>query len=258
MAIITLTSDLGLKDYYVASVKGAILSQFPEAVIVDITHQIPAFDIIQTSIILKNCYNDFPQGTVHVIGVNSEKDRDVPHVAVKYNGHYFIGADNGVFSLIFDYEPEEIVEINFPDIPFTTFATKDIFVRAACMLAKGVEMKTLGVPKSQLEQKSMFRAISEGDLIKGMVIYVDHYGNVLTNVTQAMMEEVGKERPFTLYFRGGDYNISKINQYYHDVPEGERVALYNSSGFIEIAINKGNANKLFGIKQGDPIRIEFS
>jgi hypothetical protein len=258
MAIITLTSDLGLKDYYVASVKGAILSQYPEANIIDITHQIPPFDIIQTSIILKNCYNDFPPGTVHIVGVNSEKDKNVPHIAAQYKGHYFIGADNGMFSLIFDEEPDRIVEIIFQDIPFTTFATKDIFVRAACLLAKGAEISSLGKTRSHLEQKSMFRAVSEGDLIKGMVIYVDHYGNVLTNITKSMMEEIGKGRTFTLYFRGGDYNISKIHQYYHDVPEGERVALYNSSGFIEIAINKGNANKLFGIKQGDPIRIEFT
>ncbi len=258
MAIITLTSDLGLKDYYVASVKGAILSRCPEAVIVDITHEIPPFDIIQTSIILKNCYRDFPEGTIHIIGVNSEKHQDIPHVAVEYNGHFFIGADNGIFSLIFDKEPDKIVEINFEEVKFTTFATKDVFARAACLLAQKQDIHLLGTPKDALEQKSMFRAISEGDLIKGMVIYIDHYGNVLTNVTQSMMQEIGQGRPFTLYFRGGDYNISKIHRYYHDVPEGERVALYNSSGFIEIAINKGNANKLFGIKQGDPIRIEFS
>ncbi len=138
MAVITLTTDLGLVDNYVASVKGAILKGYPEATIVDITHEVPQFDLQKSAFILRNCYQDFPEGTVHILGVNSEADVNIPHVALFANGHYFIGADNGVFSLIFDNPPEKVVELTISqDTDRVTFPTKDVFVKAACHIARG-------------------------------------------------------------------------------------------------------------------------
>lgn len=258
MAIITLTTDLGLKDYYVASVKGAILSELPDAKIIDITHNIPSFDLLKTAFVIKNCYADFPEGTIHIIGVNSEVDLNTPHLVIYHNGHYFIGADNGMFSLIFDSDPEKTVELNISqDTDRITFPTKDIFVKAACHIARGGTMEIIGTLHKKIVEKTHFRAVSENNIIKGMSIYIDHYGNIITNITEKIFKEYGKGRRFSILFRRAEYEIRQISKSYSSVPDGERLALFSSTGFIEIAMNKGNASKLFGIDQGDIIRIEF-
>ena len=258
MAIITLTTDLGLKDYYVASVKAAILKEFPEAVIVDISHEIPAFDLQKSAFIIKNCYHDFPEGTIHILGVNSESGIETPHLAIHHNGHYFIGADNGMFSLIFDTPPEKMVELTISqDTDRVTFPTKDVFVKAACHIARGGTLEVIGKPKEELAVRTLFRAVSENNLIKGIATYIDHYGNIITNITESSFREYGKGRPFKIFFRGAEYEIDVISPSYNSVAEGERVAMFSSTGYIEIAINKANASKLFGINQGDIIRMEF-
>ena len=138
MSIITLTTDLGLKDYYVAGIKGHILSQLPDANIVDISHEIPAFNISVAAFCLKNCYYDFPKGSIHIIGVSPEANEFTRHVVIKYQNHYFIGADNGIFSLLFDEIPEVIFDLNIiSNEEKRTFPTKDIFVSAACHIGRG-------------------------------------------------------------------------------------------------------------------------
>lgn len=258
MAIITLTTDLGLVDSYVASVKGAILSELADVKIVDITHEIPSFDLLKTAFVIKNCYRDFPEGSIHIIGVNSETDINTPHVVIYNNGYYFIGADNGMFSIIFDTPPEKIFELTLSqDTDRFTFPTKDVFVKAACHIARGGTMEVIGKPRKQLAERTIFRAVSENNVIKGVAIYIDHYGNVITNITEELFKQFGRGRKFTLFFRTVEYEINVISESYSSVPEGERVALFSSTGFIEIALNKGNASKLFGISQGNTIRIEF-
>ncbi len=258
MAIITLTTDLGLKDNYVASVKGAILKELPEATIVDITHEIPLFDFQKTAFVLKHCYLDFPVGSIHIVGVNSESTMETPHVAIYENGHYFIGADNGIFSLLFNHQPEKIVDLTLTqDVNLIAFPTKDVFVKAACHLAKGGKLEDIGNIKKELTVRTMFSPIFENNILKGMAIYIDHYGNIITNITEPMYKEHGKGRSFSILFRKAEYEINQISKSYSAVVEGERVALFSSTGYIEIAINKANASKLFGINQGDTIRIEF-
>jgi hypothetical protein len=258
MAIITLTSDLGLKDYYVASLKGAILSQTPNVKIIDITHDIPSFNFSKAAFIIKNCYKDFPQGTVHIIGVSSESSVEIPHVVIFDKGHYFIGADNGMFSLIFDAPPENIVELNISqDTDRITFPAKDVFVKAACHIIRGGTLEVIGKPKAELEVRTLFSAVSENNTIRGMASYIDHYGNIITNVTETLFKSFGRGRKFGIFFRNTSYEINQITNSYNSVVEGERVAMFSSTGFIEIAVNKGNASKLFGIKENDIIRIEF-
>lgn len=258
MAIITLTSDLGLKDYYVASVKGAILSQTPNVKIIDITHEVPSFNFSKAAFIIKNCYKDFPQGTVHIIGVSSESSIEIPHIIVFDKGHYFIGADNGMFSLIFDTPPEKIVELNInQDTDRITFPTKDVFVKAACHIVRGGTLEVIGKLKAELEVRTLFSAVSENNTIRGMASYIDHYGNIITNITETLFKSFGRGRKFGIFFRNTSYEINQITNSYNSVIEGERVAMFSSTGFIEIAVNKGNASKLFGIKENDIIRIEF-
>lgn len=264
MNVITLTTDMGLRDYYVASVKGTILSELPDAKIVDITHDIAPFDIAQASFVLKNCYKDFPKGSIHIISVDPGNNEESRHLLLESSGHYFIGADNGIFSLLFEKIPDNIYELTIiEDNTVQSFPTKNVFVKAACHIARGGTPEIIGKRIDTIQRRQLFRATVERDIIKGTVSYIDGYGNVITNISNTLFTEVGKGREFKIYLTRAGYTISKIHRQYNEVPEGEKVAIFSSSGNLEIAINKGvegsggGANKLFGLKMNDTITIEF-
>lgn len=258
MPIITLTTDLGTKDHYVGVLKGAILNNCPDASIVDISHEIPPYDILKAAYSVKNSFAEFPEGTIHIIGVNPEISEKAVSLAVFHKGQYFIGADNGLFSLIFEEKPEKIVEIGIMVNPESmTFPTKDIFTKAACHIAKGGTMEMIGKVTTELNEKALFRAVSMGNIIKGMAIHIDHYGNIITNIDETFFKAFGQAREFKIEFRRGDYDITNISKVYSDVPEGEKLALFSSTRMLEIAMNKGNASKLLGMKESDIVRIEF-
>ncbi|MCP4553214.1 MAG: SAM-dependent chlorinase/fluorinase [Bacteroidetes bacterium] len=256
MPIITLTSDWGLKDHYLASVKGKILSNLPDTQIVDISHQITPFNIEQAAFVVKNCYADFPKGSIHLIGIDTEESEKHSHMVIFHNDHYFIGTDNGVFSMIFEDKPKQIFELSIPqDTDSFTFSTRDRFIKAAVHLAKGKAIKELGNVKEKIKKKILFKPVTEKSLIKGMVIHIDGYENLTTNITKDLFDKVGKGKKFLILLRGDE--IRSIRQSYRDVPVGEIVALFDSNAHLEIAINQGNACSLLGFDVNDPIRIEF-
>ena len=144
MPIITLTTDLGTVDHYVSAVKATIIRQLENVNIIDISHDIPTFNIIHAAFVLKNVYQDFPSGTIHIIGVNTETDKDCSHLIVYANEHYFIGSDNGIFSLILDLKPDKIFEITTAsDSDNENFPIKDIFTKSACHIARGGKLEIL-------------------------------------------------------------------------------------------------------------------
>ena len=255
MPVITLTTDLGLKDHYVAAIKGAIYSLYPEALIVDISHQVNKFDTGSAAFLIKNSYKEFPSGSVHIIGVNDEPSAEKPFVAVQAAEHFFIGKDNGVFSLILEETPAKIVNIE-TDNKWAKFPVKEIFVPAACHLAKGGNIDDLGPEAGHFEQKMELIAFAEKDTIRGAIIYIDSYGNAITNISREHLSKMIGDRQFSIEF-GMNYSINTISRTYNDVTEGEILAVFNSSGNLEIAINKGNASSLLGLKQRGTIRIEF-
>lgn len=252
MAVITLTTDLGLKDYYVSAIKGAIISQLPGVTLIDISHQVPTYNIQDAAFVLRNSYPGFPKGSIHIIGVKAEFSLQSPHVIVLAEGHYFIAADNGVFSLLLEKEPEKIIEI---DASVSTFPTRDVFTVIACRIAKGEAIEQMGKPKAALLERMPFRATSMADMIRGTVVYIDSYGNVMTNISQALFNEVGKGREFIIEF--ARYEISKMSKAYHNVPEGEILALFNATGNLEIAMNNDKANSMLNLKLNDTITIRF-
>lgn len=256
MPVITLTSDWGQKDHYLAAVKGVILGKLPEARIVDISHQISPFNLKEASFILRNVYKEFPAGTIHIIAVNTTESDDNPHTVVFIHDQYFIGTDNGIFSLIFDDMPEKMVELDIPqDSDLFTFATRDRFIKAAIHLAEGGEIEKLGNKKENWEKQMHFNPVVTDNEIRGLVIYIDNYENVITNITQKYFKEIGKGRKFMIECRGE--KIRKISMSYLDVPVGEIVTLFGSTGHLEIALNQGNASSLLGLYSNDPVRIEF-
>jgi S-adenosylmethionine hydrolase len=264
MAIITLLSDMGTRDHYVAAVKGAILSQLPEATIVDISHAIAPFNNMHAAFVLRNAWREFPAGTIHIIGVNPEADAQTAHVAVRHGGHFFIGADNGIFSLLFDGKPEEVFELTMKlDTDHLAFPTKNIFVKAACHLGRGGTIGMLGRQMPGVREQLSVRPVVMGDTIKGEVIHVDNYGNVVTNITKDLFTSVVKHQNFRISFGRPKDDIRQIHKTYSDVPHGERVAFFGDSGHLEIAINKGvtggggGAAQLLGLQVTDAVRLEL-
>lgn len=259
MAIITLTSDWGLKDHYLGAVKGAILSQLPNATIIDVSHAIPAFDLNQAAFIVRNFYKNFPPGTIHILNINTEASIETPHTLVIHEGHYFIGADNGIFSLIFDELPQQIYDLEIlQDTDYFTFSSRDVFVKVACHIAQGKPVGDLGKPRTTLLQKISFKPVIDGNLIKGKVIYVDNYENVFTNITETLFNSFIKGKKFAILFRSSAYRITEISKAYKDVVEGEMLALFGSSGYLEIAINQGKASSLLGLKIDQSVMVETS
>ncbi|WP_293741930.1 SAM-dependent chlorinase/fluorinase [uncultured Pedobacter sp.] len=257
MGIITLTTDLGSKDFYQSALKGSLLSLMPNVNLVDITHEVPSFNISYAAFVLKNAYPYFPKNTVHLIGIDSVYSENTKYIAVKHRDHFFVGADNGIFSLLFDEAPDDVVELNImQDLKYLHFPLVDIFVKAATHLAKGGKLKDIGLPVTEIEQKMLLNPVIEQNMIRGSVVYIDTFCNVITNITKDLFTKIQKNRDFTLYFRKSE-TITQLSWHYNEVQEGEKLCLFGISNHLEIAINKGKASGLLGLHLGDIVRVEF-
>lgn len=262
MAIITLTTDWGTKDHYLASVKGSLLSHIDNVQIIDITHEVIPFDIYQASFIFKNSYRNFPDGTIHIIGVNSDASIDKPHIAIYCNHQYFIGADNGVFSLIFGQKELEIVEIDIlQESDNYTFSTKDVFVKAAQIINNDKGIGNLGTKRDKINRMMSFEPVVEIDddliAIIGKVIYLDRYENAITNISEELFYSYAKNRKFDITFNTYSEELTAISKSYLDVPPSEMCAIFDSNGLLELSINQGNASSLLGLKLDSRIRINI-
>lgn len=257
MAIITLTSDWGLSDYYLPVVKGAIYSALPNVNIVDITHNVEHFNIKSAAFVIKNCYKNFPKGTIHIVAIDTEESSDNPHVVVKANGHYFVGTDNSIFSLIVAEDAYEAVIIDvIQDTDFFTFSTRDRFVKVAVMLHNGAQLSDIGKPY-EIKEMIEFHPSYDENSIHGLVYYIDTYENLITNISRELFEKVSAGRVFTIKFCASIYRIDKIAKGYQDEEESNLVALFGTHGFLEIAINKGKAASLLGAECESAVDIYF-
>ncbi|MDL5512699.1 SAM-dependent chlorinase/fluorinase [Arenibacter sp. M-2] len=276
MAIITLTTDFGHKDHFVGAIKGTIYKELSDARIVDISHSIAPFNIQECAYILKNSYKNFPDGSIHIVGVDSELTPENQHIAVLVDNHYFIMANNGVIGLIIsEIVPEKVVEIQLPNTIDSSFPEMDVFVKAASHIARGGKLEVIGRPFKDLKDLREFnpRISDDGKTISGSVIYIDNYGNVVTNIQENIFKTIGKGRPFELHAR--NKKIKNIHKKYSDIinydldksqrkSPGELLALFNSSGYVEIAIYKsdlntvGGASTLLGLDYRDTVIISFT
>ncbi len=254
MQIVTLTTDFGLQDYFVPVLKGAILSRHKAVNIVDISHQIKHHDIVQAAFILKNTWSAFPEGTIHVVSVNNLGGERGRFLVFKYENHTFIGPDNGIFTLVFPkLSPANIIEIPFVGLNFEY--VREALANAVGQLALNTPLESLGNPARDILQRITFQPVIAPSQIRGAVIYIDNYDNVVSNVTRDLFEKVGRGRPFQLYFKRHD-PILGLSKHYNDVPIGETLCLFNSD-YLEVAINMGKAAELFGLKIEDTIQIDF-
>ena len=275
MTFVTLTTDFGHKDYSIAVIKAALLSQIPEVNIIDISHQISPYNHSETAYILKNSYAAFPKGSIHIIGVESEFTPENIHLAMEFDGHFFIGADNGIFSLIKEeLKSTKIVAINIHKSVITSFPVLDVFINVAAHISRDGALEVIGSPVNKIRELTNIKPVinPEGNKILGSVIYIDNYGNVVTNITEKLFKKIGKTRNFmisarTLKFRkihnsyGGSIDFSLPKEKREE--DGKKVALFNSAGHLELAVYKsnpftvGSASSLFGLNYRDPITIEF-
>ncbi|CAM1340976.1 SAM hydrolase/SAM-dependent halogenase family protein [Tenacibaculum aestuarii] len=274
MSLITLTTDFGTKDHFVGAVKGAIYSELPDAKIVDITHHISPFNITETAYILKNAYKSFPDKTIHVIGVDSELSIQNKHIALELDNHYFICPDNGLISMIAsEIKPTKIFEINIHDRVESSFPVLDVFVQVASHIARGGSLSVIGREIDSYKQiiEIQPKVNDQQTIIAGGVIYIDNYGNVITNISQKQFNAIGKGRDFKVTARR--YTFTKIFSRYNEIVDysienndqhdGEKLAIFNSAGFLEIAIYRSNletvggASTLLGLEYRDTITVEF-
>jgi len=274
MSIITLTTDYGLKDHFVGSLKGKILSEYSEAKIIDISHDIDPFNTSEASYIIGATYLSFPKGTVHLIGVDIELNKENQHIAMQWNDHYFICADNGILSMLTQkIVPKKIVAINIHDRFPSEYSDLDVFIKVACHLAKGGLLNVIGKEISAIKQITELQPViaADGNSIKGNVIYIDHFGNVVTNISKKQFLEIARGRPYEIVMKPKSIKtilpnysaIASSEKYPIKTYEGEKLAIFNEAGFLEIAIfrsnpsNVGSANSLLGLNYRDVITIKF-
>ena len=276
MSIITLTTDFGIKDHFVGAVKGTIYSELPDAKIVDISHQISPFNITETAYILRNAYKKFPDGSIHIIGVDSELNDDNKHIAIALDNHFFICPDNGVISLLaLEITPEKIVEINIHEYIESSFPVLDIFVKVACHIARGGKLEVIGKIIPEFKKISELQPTISADnrTIFGNIIYVDNYGNSISNISEKLFNQVGKGRDFEVI--ANRYSFPKIYKKYSEIvdfslpkeqrqKDGTRLALFNSANYLEIAMYRSNTStvggavSLLGLNYRAVITIKFS
>jgi hypothetical protein len=257
MPIVTLTTDFGEKDWYAAALKGAILKAAPEVQLIDISHQIEPFDIVQAALVLKNSWMEFPDGTIHLLAVNCVYSSQPRFVAVRHGGHYFFAPDNGILSLLLgDIALTDIRQLDDTNAP-AHFAVKHIFGGALGQWVSNYDFEQLGLAfDAVLLRRILLRPVIHAHQIRGTVVHIDHFENVVLNIERELFQEVGKNRAFSLYFKRND-PIVTLSSNYSDVPMGETLCLFNSIGLLEIAINFGKAATLLGLKKEDVVELVF-
>lgn len=255
MAIVTLLTDSGETDHYVAAIKAKIISINPGIRIEDISHKIGQADIAHAAFVLRSVFRDFPKGTVHLVGVDSTGNKGDSFIALQLEDHFFVGCDNGLFGLISEKSHQQLVELNSINTIDTTFPERDIFAPAAVKLASGVSITSLGKPMPSFKKMIDRQVKATKKQITGSVIRVDGAGNLITNIPKDVFELLSNGKAYTIQFGGEKFR--RIMVHYHQADQGECFIVFNSLGLLEIGIYKGNASELLGLAYDSMVNISF-
>jgi S-adenosylmethionine hydrolase len=254
MPVVTLTTEWKPDDIYYGIIKGKLCSLCPDATIIDNAGSIPAFNISHASFVIRNTYNNYPKGSVHIICVHSEASQDRDYLIVRYREHFFIGTDNGIFNLILNSEPDEVVKIRKTE----SSDELDIFVKAASDLLSGKNMSELGISVSSVSERVPLRATIEKDVIIGSIIFIDSYGNAISNITREVFYRVFENRDYRILIQSNRNYTDHISLKYSDVPVGDMLARFNQLDLLEISINGANVSELLSITVGSVLRIDHT
>lgn len=256
MPVITLTSDIGLQDYMVGAVKGQLYQQCPGAALFDISHEVVPFNFPQAAYLCRSAVAHFPAGTFHIILVNLFDRKPDYSLMAFQNGQYFCCADNGLLSMILDGKPEALVQLPLDrTAPRNTTGFIRSFAAAINRITAGEALEATGKPTTEFVRRNNLQPMISGQWMEGQIVYIDNFENVVVNITRDQFEEQRKGRGFRIYVMRDEF-ISNISETYADVPEGNKLALFNTAGFLEIAINKGNAAGLFGLQSMDREQVK--
>ncbi|MDA3894496.1 MAG: SAM-dependent chlorinase/fluorinase [Salinivirgaceae bacterium] len=258
MSIITLTTDWHNDDFYSGAIKGLLYSKCQGVNVIDITHKIESFKYTQAAFVLRNAFSFYPEGTIHLIGINSDPTNDHPPICLKIKGQYFLGVASGIFSLMFSEKPDLIVKIEEThEMKLSSFPELTLFAEAASFLFNGGEMQKLGpVLENQTSHVQYMPAIDD-NAITGNVIYIDSYQNIITNISKELFEQVRKKRSFHIAVKSDAYSTGYLSENYSEVEIGDILALFNSLGLLEIAMRNGRIAELIDIKINSPVTVKF-
>jgi len=248
MPLLTLTSDIGIQDFMPGAIKGQLLQANNSFNIIDITHLLSPFNYPQAAYVCRNAIRNFPPGTFHLVLINLFDEKPEHLLLAEHDGHFIGCADNGLLTMILEEVPEKVVALHLEKSQQkNTLYCINVFAQAFNKLIEGKKLEEIGDPSVSIHVKNPLRPLLGNNWIEGQIIFIDNFENVIVNISKEEFEEQRKGRSFNLIFKR-DEEIDKISETYADVAEGEKLALFNSAGYLEIAINKGNAAGLFGLQ----------
>jgi S-adenosylmethionine hydrolase len=248
MAIITLTTDIGQQDYLVAAIKGQLYSVSETLTVVDISHQLSSFNYPQAAYFCDSAFKHFPSGTFHIVLVNMFDEKPKQMLLAYHNNQYIACSDNGLLTMIIDGTPERVVGLPLPEnVRPTTLVCTQVVTNALWQILAGKNLDFVGEQNVQIVEKLRLKYVTSPTTLEGQILYIDNFENVIVNITRQDFERERKGRNFKIVFKR-DEVIDTISETYACVPQGEKVAFFNSSDYLEIAVNKGNAAGLFGLK----------
>lgn len=248
MPFITLTSDIGTHDYLIGAIKGQIVQGIPGASIIDLNHHLSSSNYTRSAYLCRPAIKHFPAKSVHIILLNMFELKPAHILLARHGDHYFACADNGFLPLVLETEPDEVVALPLSKTqPKNLLYCTEVIVQAIARIDAGEPLSAIGDTDVQIISKNPLKPTVGTDWIEGQIIFIDQFENVVVNITRDDFENQRNGRRFSIEFRR-DEMIDKISETYADVPEGEKLALFNSAGYLEIAINGGNAAGLFGLR----------
>lgn len=254
MPVITLTTEWKPDDFYYGIIKGMLCSMCPGTIIIDNAGNIPAFNISQASFIIRNTYNNYPKGSIHIICVHSEANKNQDHLVVRARDHFFIGTDNGIFNLILNSDPDEVIKIEHQG----TTDELEIFAKAASDLISGKKPSDLGKSVSTLSERVPLRATIDKNVIIGSIIFIDSYGNAISNITREVFYRVFENKAYRILIQSNKNYTDSISLKYSDVPVGEMLARFNQLDLLEISINGADVSELLSLSIGSVLRIDLA
>lgn len=248
MGLITLTSDIGNQDFMPAAIKGQLLQVNKDAQVIDITHLLPPFNYPQAAYVCRNAIQNFPAGTFHIVLVDLFNEKPEYLLIAEHNEQFICCADNGLLTMILEETPQKVIAISLDKTAQkNTLYCTQVFAKAIEKISSGIPIESVGDETFAIKIKNPLRPLLGNNWIEGQIIFVDNFENVVVNIRKEEFEEQRRGRRFIIEFKR-DEVIDRISESYADVPDGEKLALFNSAGYLEIAINKGNAAGLFGLQ----------
>lgn len=251
MKTITLTSDFGTKDFYLSAFKGLIYSYLDDVAIVDISHETQPYDLQNAAYNLQNAWHHFPAKSIHCLRVSESQQRKGRFLVFEKDEHFFILPDNGVITLLFQKLPITIIAAQKEE----NSSNSKFIAKIIAHIAKTSSIVEIGEETSQYQERIAQQPILSSNYIRGIVQYIDRFGNAITNIEGDLFQNQLAQREFVLTTRMAQFK--RLSASYHDVSPGEALLSCNNAGFLQICMNQGNAANLLGLRLGDIVQVDF-